>query len=141
MKRLHFAAALGVAAWALGLAATGAASAEEGKAKPERLVVVTERQMPAEDGEQGPRLRAFTLVHGAASCTGQKDEVDQQSQDGKEKTHIVFCASDTASPAERAGRLEKALARIEQNDALSAEHKARVVAALRAEIDRLNAAH
>jgi hypothetical protein len=139
MKTIHLAAALGAAACALGLAATGA-SAQEGKTRTERVIVMTDANDHDRDADGGPRVRAFTLGDGGASCSGTKDEVSEQSADGREKTHVLFCVKgDNVSSAERAERLQHALTRIEQNDELSAEHKAKVVAALRDAIARLQA--
>jgi hypothetical protein len=141
MKSIHLAAALGVAGSALALAASGASAADDKRA--ETVIIMKERvagdaAASAEDG--GPRIRAFTLTDGAAVCSGDKDEVSQQSGDGNEKTHIILCSKgDGASSEERARRLEHALARVEQNQELSAEHKAKVVAALREAIARLQA--
>jgi hypothetical protein len=143
MKTIHFAAALATAAWAVGAAGTAASASDEGKTHTERVIIMTDAK--GHDGESvrhdpdGARVRAFTLTQDGASCSGTRDVVDEQSADGKEKTHIIFCSNGEGNSAERAARLEKALARIEQNQELSAEHKAKVVAALRDAISRLQA--
>jgi hypothetical protein len=151
MKTIHIAAALGACAWAAGLAATGAAAAAPAPAPAagddtqgrkvehvERFVLVDHKGQ----GESGdPHVFAVALADGGASCTGNADEVSQQSEDGKQKTKIVICSAGEASPADRAERLQRAIARVEANQELSAEHKEKVVAALREAIERLQATH
>ncbi|MFL6858291.1 MAG: hypothetical protein ACJ8EB_10340 [Allosphingosinicella sp.] len=142
MKTIHIAAALGACAWAAGLAATGAAAADDTQGRKvehvERFVLVDHKGQ----GESGdPHVLAVALADGGASCTGNADEVSQQSEDGKQKTKIVICSPGEASPADRAERLQRAIARVEANQELSAEHKEKVVAALREAIERLQATH
>jgi hypothetical protein len=143
MKTLHLAAALGAAAWAAGLAATGAAAANDTQGRKvehvERFVVVTDHKGNSEAG--APRVEAFALADGAASCSGSRDEVSQQSEDGKQKTRIVLCSTGEMSAADRAERLQHAIARVEANQELSAEQKEKVVTALREAIERLQATH
>lgn len=138
MKTTHLAAAVGAAALA-----ASAATAQDAKPRVERVIVLTDKdghEVSSETGE-GPRIRAFTLSDGAASCTGARDEVNEQSSGGAEKTHIILCSKGEGSDAERAAHLEKAISRIEQNQEISAEHKEKVIAALRQAIERLNTAH
>ncbi|MFL6861448.1 MAG: hypothetical protein ACJ8DZ_00435 [Allosphingosinicella sp.] len=144
MKTIHIAAALGACAWAAGLAATGAAAAPADDTQGrkvehvERFVLVDHKGQ----GESGdPHVLAVALADGGASCTGNADQVSQQSEDGKQKTKIVICSPGEASPADRAERLQRAIARVEANQELSAEHKEKVVAALREAIERLQATH
>jgi hypothetical protein len=143
MKNSHIAAALGAAAWAAGLAATAAWAADDAPARHvehiERFVVVTDHKDQGEAGD--PQIRAFALADGAAACAGDKDEVTSQSEDGKQKTKILICSKTEMSAADRAEHLQRAIARIEANQDLSAEHKEKVVAALRSEIERLQSAH
>lgn len=88
----------------------------------------------------GPRVRRFEM-HGAelAHCDGAEKLVDESSGEGDRKTKTVIClkGKPTAATAER---LEEALARINDNDELSAEAKARIATALASAIDRARAA-
>ena len=137
MKITHLAAAVGAAALATG------ATAQDAKPRVERVIVLTDRDGHEVSSEirDGPRIRAFTLTDGAASCSGARDEVNEQSSNGAEKTHIILCSKGEGSDAERAAHLEKAISRIEQNQEISAERKEKVIAALREAIERLNTAH
>ncbi|MEA3033890.1 MAG: hypothetical protein QOH86_1906 [Sphingomonadales bacterium] len=140
MRLALISAAAGAALLAGGFALTAAWAAGDDDAKPrtetrsEQVIVMTDRK--GGDGGDDPHVRTFVMDH-AANCTGARDEVDESSGDGREKTHIVLCGSGDVSPAVRAERLQHALARIEANDSLSAEHKEKVVAALRDAIARL----
>ena len=97
-----------------------------------------------EDGHHGkpggPRVRRFEM-HGdaLAHCEGGEKVVDETAGEGDKKTKTVIClkGKPTAATAER---LEEALARINDNDELSAEAKARIATALRSAIDRARSA-
>jgi hypothetical protein len=116
------------------------ASAHEpdaGKAHKEKIVIISERH--GDGGEahadtDGPVSR--TMI---ADCGGDKTEVSGDDAGKGQKTKIVICSRGDASPADRAKRLEHALERINSNDALSAEAKAKITTALRDAIGRLNA--
>lgn len=88
----------------------------------------------------GPRVRRFEM-HGdaLAHCDGAEKVVDESSGEGEKKTKMVIClkGKPTAATAER---LEGALARINDNDELSAEQKARIATALKSAIDRARSA-
>ncbi|MEA3062211.1 MAG: hypothetical protein QOJ94_1992 [Sphingomonadales bacterium] len=140
MRLALISAAAGAALLAGGFAVTAAWAAGDDDAKArtetrtEQVIVLTDRK--GGDGADDPHVRTFVMDH-AANCTGATDEVNESSSDGREKTHIVLCGNGDVSPAVRAERLQHALARIEANDSLSAEHKEKVVAALRDAIARL----
>lgn len=88
------------------------------------------------DGKGGPGVQALALADGAAlKCDDGDKLVDESAGDDKEKTKVVIC-SKGATPAQAAERLEQAIAKINSNSEISAEHKARIIAALRAAIDR-----
>ena len=139
MRLAFISAAAGAAMLAGGFAVTAARAAgdDDGKARAEtrteQMIVMTNRT--GQEGGDDAHVRTFMLDHAASACTGVKDEVNETSADGREKTHILFCGN--ASPADRAERLQHALARIESNDSLSAEQKEKVVTALRDAIARL----
>jgi hypothetical protein len=141
MRLALISAAAGAALLAGGFALTAAMAAGDDDTKArtetrtEQVIVITDRKGGG-DGSDDPHVRTFVMDH-AANCTGDKDEVNESTADGREKTHIVLCGNGDVSPAVRAERLQHALARIEANDSLSAEHKEKVVAALRDAIARL----
>src|SRR3954467_2970575 len=143
MRLALISAAAGTALLAGGLALTAAWAAgdDDSKARTEtrteQVIVLTDRKGGDGDGADNPHLRTFVMDHGAAACTGAKDEVNESTADGREKTHIIVCGNGDVSPALRAERLQHALTRIDANDSLSAEHKEKVVAALRDAIARL----
>ncbi|HEY0414080.1 MAG TPA: hypothetical protein VGD66_13165 [Allosphingosinicella sp.] len=133
--------AIGSAAGALLLAAPVLAHeqhAGDGGKTVERVIILSG---PGHHGDSAVERRVRVVELGGpegASCGGgTPTEVNSASPDGREKTRIVICGHDGVSAAERADKLEKALTRIQQNDELSAEHKARVTAALQEAIERL----
>jgi hypothetical protein len=90
----------------------------------------------------GPGARAFAIERGGpgallADCGGGRSEVDESSANGAERTRVVICGRDGPGAAMRAERLERALARINANEHLSAEHKARVSEALREALEEV----
>lgn len=88
----------------------------------------------------GPRVRRFEM-HGddLANCAGGEKVVDDSAGDGDRKTKTVICLKGKPTAA-AADRLEEALARINSNDELSAEQKARITTALKSAIDRARVA-
>src|SRR3954469_21453704 len=144
MRLAWISAAMGAALLAGGFALTAARAVgdDEGKARTEtrteQVIVLTDRK--GGEGGDDSHVRTFVMDHGSAACTGARDEVNESSTDGREKTRIIVCGNGDVSPALRAERLQHALARIEANDSLSAEHKEKVVAALRDAIARLQTA-
>ncbi|HEX8261523.1 MAG TPA: hypothetical protein VF547_01465 [Allosphingosinicella sp.] len=88
----------------------------------------------------GPHVRHFEMLGDTlARCESGEKVVDETAGDGDSKTKTVIClkGQPTAATAER---LEEALARINSNDELSAEQKARITTALRSAIDRARSA-
>ena len=87
------------------------------------------------------RVRTIMLDgKGLADCDGGEKLVDESAGDDKEKTKVVICRKGDGDPAASAERLEKVLARINSSEHLSAEHKEKVAASLRAAIDRTRSA-
>jgi hypothetical protein len=89
------------------------------------------------DHQAGDRVRKFEM-HGIgrlADCDGGEKIVDEQAGDDDRKTKVIICRKGAPTAAE-AERLEEALARINDNDHLSDEQKARIETALRSAIDR-----
>lgn len=137
MKSLYFTLA---AAAALGFVAAPAAAQETAQpgAKTEQVMII--KRDGAQSGEGGEHaIRRFRIEGDSAGhCTGQKDEVNEASSDGREHTRILLCSGNTQlSAAERADRLEKVLSRLEARNDLSTEQKAKVTTALREAIDRV----
>lgn len=139
MSQSHLTLNLGIAAAVLLGGVAIAHPHPEGDAREkrsERIVIVSEKG----DGKHArERVREFRMdgPHGLSRCGGDKTEVDESTGD-KERTRIVICG-DGANAAERTEHLERALARIEANDALSAEHKVRITAKLREAIEKVRA--
>jgi hypothetical protein len=145
MRLALIGAAAGAAMLAGGFALTAARAAGDDDAKArtetrtEQVIVMTDRK--GHEGDDGAHVRTFMLDHAATACTGARDEVNESSGDGRERTHIILCGNGNVSAADRAERLQHALARIEANDSLSAEQKEKVVVALRDAIARLQSEH
>jgi len=131
----------GVAALGL-LAAPAPAQESQDQGKKSEQIIIVKREGPqtGEGGEHAMhRFRIERMDGSAAACTGQKDEVNEASADGRERTRIMICGDSQLSAADRAAKLEKVLSRIEARDDMSADQKARVTTALRGAIDRIRA--
>ncbi|HEX8466618.1 MAG TPA: hypothetical protein VF620_02300 [Allosphingosinicella sp.] len=136
---------LGFAAAAFLLAGTGGAALAhphpEGDGKTVERIVIVHDGKGGDEHASGDRIRKFEM-HGAgglANCDGGEKIVDEQSDEGGKKTKVIICRKGAPTAAE-AERLEDALARITDNDRLSAEQKARIETALRSAIDRARSA-
>jgi hypothetical protein len=133
----HFGFAAAAAILAGGIVAGAPAAAQEEPAdghqqtRVERVIVLSDRDH--QDGDARQRIRVLDVNADHPGC----DKTEVNDDNGREKTKVVICGGDHASAADRAARLEKALGRIQRNDELSAEHKARVTAALQDAIERL----
>ena len=92
-------------------------------------------------GAHGPRIRRFDMRgHGAlVDCLDGDKIVDESADEGGKKTKVIICNKGKPSAA-TAQRLEEALARINSNEELSDEQKARIETALRSAIDRARSA-
>lgn len=98
---------------------------------------------PMKDGQA---IRSFRVERDGSGleqlgdCVGgQRSEVKAESEDAHQKTRIILCDKGNVSPAERVASLERVIGRIQSDDHLSAEHKAKVTAALREALDKLRA--
>jgi hypothetical protein len=135
LRHLGFGAAAAFLAGGLAVGAPAAAQDEPAdghhQTRIERVIILSDKDH--RDGEAGRRVRILDVDGDRAGC----DKTEVNDRDGREKTKVVVCGDDHASAADRAARLETALGRIQQNDELSAEHKARVTAALQDAIERL----
>lgn len=127
---------------ALTVFATPAVAAQE-TAQPtqhrEQIVIINRTGDNAGMADAAHRLRVLREGDLASHCTGQKDEVDEASGDGRERTRIMVCGDNQLSAADRAAKLEQVLGRIEARDDMSADQKARVTTALRGAIERMRA--
>ena len=81
---------------------------------------------------------AALLVAGAAGAAFAHPHPEGEG-DGK-KTKVVICTRGDRPTAATAERIEKALARIRNNDELSDEQKARIETALRSAMERARSA-
>jgi rhodanese-related sulfurtransferase len=91
-------------------------------------------------GLDGDHIRRFEIRDGAlVDCGGGEKIVDESAGDGDRKTKVIICSKGAPSAA-AARHLEEALARINANDELSDEQKAKIETALRAAIDRARSA-
>ena len=136
---------LGIAAAFLLLAGAGGAAFAhphpEGDGKEVKSFVIIHDGKGGEHHASGDRVRKFEM-HGIgrlADCDGGEKIVDEQAGDDGKKTKVIICRKGAPTAAE-AERLEEALARINDNDHLSDEQKARIETALRSAIDRARSA-
>lgn len=118
----------------------GEAAGKDGK---RRFVI---HRMDGAEGKEGKarhvRMHRMAAAKHArlAHCEGEKTQIEESSD--KERTKIVLCHAgmgDKLSAEERAKKLEETRARLAKNNELSAEHKARMEAALQQAIERLRA--
>lgn len=140
-------AALGFAAATILLAGAGGAALAhphpdgEGDGKQVKRFVIIHDGKGGDHHASGDRIRKFEM-HGIgrlADCEGGEKLVDEQAGDDDKKTKVVICRKGAPTAAD-AVRLEEALARINDNDHLSAEQKARIETALRSAMDRARSA-
>ena len=138
MKMLKLAAAAAIVS-AAGIGAAAIAHPHpDGEDKEIRKIVIFE----GKDGEKLKDARKRVLHMGRAErlaeCKGEKTEIDETTGGtDKQRTRIVICGDGGGDRAARAEKLEKALARISENEELSAEHRERVTTALREAISRM----
>jgi hypothetical protein len=135
---LKLAAAASLALAGVALAHPHEGGEGEGKDKVHKVIVL--RGPIAKDSKDAAkRIREFRMMRGADgtfTCpNGDETKIDETT--GGDRTKILICGDDKLSGAERAKKLEDALARIRSQDHLSAEHKGKVEAALQEAISRL----
>ena len=139
--------AFGAAAALLVAGAAGAAFAHphpegdgDGK-KVKRFVIVHDGKGGEHRSGHGAHAVRRLEIHGTGTvdCDGGEKIVDESAGDGDKKTKVVICTKGKPIAAS-AERLEEALARINANDELSAEQKARITTALKSAIDRARSA-
>jgi hypothetical protein len=129
---------------ALGLLVAGAIAApalahepNEGRQERQKIIIMTDRHANGSEARgEADRRRSRIIV---ADCGGDTTEVSGENESKSEKAKVVICTRGHVSSADRAKRLEHALERINANDDLSVETKARITTALRDAIARLNA--
>ena len=76
---------------------------------------------------------------GFEQATAEYADLKRGAEEKGKKTKILICSHGNASPEERAKRLEQAIERVNKNEELSAESKARITTALRDAIAQINA--
>lgn len=136
------AAGLGCAAMVAfgGLALTapaGAQTTETEEVETQKRIEIRRIVGSGEDSEGHADLRAAI-----AECDGERFEASSAAPsdgDRKERTKVVLCMKGTPDAAELADKLERAAGRIEQEEHLSGETKAEILAQLRARIAELRA--
>ncbi|HYJ82247.1 MAG TPA: hypothetical protein VEW26_05310 [Allosphingosinicella sp.] len=137
---------LGLAAAALLLAGAGGAALAhphpdgDGDKTMKRIVIIEDGK-GGEHHAKGERIRRFEM-HGDAAmvdCDGGEKVVEEGAEQDGKKTKVIICTKGTPT-AMTAERLEKALARIRDNDELSDEQKARIETALRSAMERARSA-
>ena len=90
-------------------------------------------------GADGARVRHFEMRGHLVDCDGGDKVVEESGEEDGKKTKIVICTKGGPNAA-TAERIEKALARIRDNDELSPEQKARIETALRSAMERARSA-
>ena len=137
------AAALVVIAGAgLALAAPGVAHPHpEGEAQKERRIVVMEhhRDGEAKGGDHVMHFRRRLGEGGALpeGCPDGTELVNVTSGGGEQRQFLLLCGEPGATAAQRVEALERARARLAENDRLEGEHRTRALAAIDAAIARL----
>jgi hypothetical protein len=138
--------AIGLGAASLLLAGAGGAAlahpdSGHGGKTVERVVIIHSDGKGDHGAAAGDRRVRRFEVHrlGLEDCAGGDKIVDESAGDGDRKTKVIVCTMGRPSAA-TAEHLESALARINANDDLSDEQKARIESALRAAIDRARSA-
>ena len=150
MKREHsfvrraFGGAIATALTAGGLLVAMPAAAQQAAPASEPAQERTEIRkvvMYGEGKDDEARMLSKEVRDKIAKCKGEKVEANADiNKDGKKQTtRIMVCAKPGESKAELAQSLEKALGRIEGEDAMTPEAKAQIVAQLRAKIAELRA--
>lgn len=141
-RALGGAIAAGLAAGGLVVALPAAAQqaspgSETTQERTEIRKIVTHGEGKARDAE----VLSKEMQDKIAKCQGEKFEANADIGNGgkKQRTRILLCAKPGESKAEVAKSLEKALGRIEGEDAMTPEAKAQIVAQLRAKIAELRA--
>lgn len=105
----------------------------------QKIIIMSERHQEGGETEHGETRRRVSRVV-IADCGGDKTEFSGSSEGKGEKARVIVCTRGETSTADRAERLEHVLERINANEDLSAEAKARIGTALRDAIARLNTA-
>ena len=110
----------------------------EAKDRTERVIIMTHKG-DAQAGDAGHRVRIRRGEGGEVvlpDCEpSQRTEVNEGTD--TERTRLVLCTRGSATPAQRADRLQRARDRIAQDSELSEAQRTRVTAALDREIARL----
>src|SRR4051812_38388660 len=129
LKALGLAAASLLLAGAAGAAFAHPEAGHDGKTV-ERVFIVHSDGKGDHAAAGGDRRIERFEVHrmGAGDCEGGDKIVDESATDGDKKTKVVICTMGRPSAA-TAEHLETALARINANDDLSNEQKARIESA------------
>jgi hypothetical protein len=112
---------------------------DRGKAGENVRIVRIERDGP--HAMDDARIRAFHFDGGnMENCEGERIASADTGEDSSSRTRVLICSEGQLSEAQRIEKIERVLERIRANETLSAEHKARVTAALEEAIASMRAA-
>ena len=104
------------------------------KHRSERVIIMHPKA--GEGGEHRVHMRhGEPGIHVSDCDNGEATNIDEST--GGERTRIVICGQGEANPAQRAEHLQGVRERLANDDALSAEQRARVLAAIDRELARL----
>jgi len=110
----------------------------ETKERTERIVIMTHKgDAAAGDAEHRVRIRHGENGEVVVPDCDPADRTEVNEGGDDQRTRVILCTRGTASPAERAERLQRVRDRLAGDDDLSAEQRARITATLDREIARL----
>jgi hypothetical protein len=106
--------------------------------KKQKVIIITESRDGAGEVHAGKKHHGTHML--VADCVGDKDDFAAENSAKGEKARVVICSRGNVGLADRAKRLESVLARINSNNELSTETRAKISTAIRGAIERLNTA-
>jgi hypothetical protein len=105
-----------------------------------KVIIMSDNKGGKEAMERVREFRILRGPNGEVTCLdGKATNVDEAT--GGERTKILICGNDKLTGEERAKRLEEMLVKMQTNNSLGGEHKAKVEAALQQAIERARAAN
>jgi hypothetical protein len=146
-KKLARLAAAAAALLLAGVAGSAFAHPDKGGEKVQKIIILKEGPAPEggkgethtfrieRRGPGGPGVHVFQFDGKEIACADGDKVVEHSEGDDKKKTKVLICDKG-GDPAMRAKHLEEALERINSNEHLTAETKARITASLREALER-----